>query len=395
MSGKRFHVLVVFGTRPEAIKLAPVIRELRRSRDRFKTRVCITAQHRDLLDPILHWFRIPVHYDLNVMRPDQELCGLSARILDRFHAVLSPHRPDMVLVQGDTTTAMVASLAAFYHRVPVGHVEAGLRTLDRYSPFPEEINRRLVSHLADVHFAPTSWARINLLKEGIPRKRIFVTGNTVVDAFLETRARVLRRPPALAQLKGFKLEGRKLIVVTAHRRENFGPGLTSICRGLQRLAAQRDDIEIVFPVHPNPNVQSVVRPMLAGIDRIHLIDPLEYPQFVWLLSSAYLGLTDSGGIQEEMPSLRRPVLVMRKNTERPEGLQTGVCKLVGTSTEVIVRTVGQLLDDPQAYARFSRRRNPFGDGRAAQRIVATLKHVLTSAPRSDSRPVRALGKPPI
>jgi len=395
MSGKRFHVLVVFGTRPEAIKLAPVIHELRRFPDQFKTSVCISAQHRHLLEPILRWFRIPVHYDLDVMRPNQELCELSARILDRFHEVLSPHRPDMVLVQGDTTTAMVASLAAFYHRVPVGHVEAGLRTLDRFSPFPEEINRRLVSHLADVHFAPTSWARINLLKERIPRKRIFVTGNTVVDAFLETRARVLRRPPALAQLKGFKLEARKLIVVTAHRRENFGPGLTSICRGLQRLASQRDDIEIVFPVHPNPNVQSVVRPMLTGIDRIHLIDPLEYPQFVWLLSSAYLGLTDSGGIQEEMPSLRRPVLVMRKNTERPEGLQAGVCKLVGTSAEVIVRTVEQLLDDQQAYARFARRRNPFGDGRAAQRIVTTLKHILTSAPGSNSRRVRALGKPPI
>lgn len=395
MSGKRFHVLVVFGTRPEAIKLAPVIHELRRFPGQFKTSVCISAQHRQLLEPILRWFRIPVHYDLDVMRPNQELCELSARILDRFHAVLAPRRPDMVLVQGDTTTAMVAGLAAFYHRVPVGHVEAGLRTLDRYSPFPEEINRRLVSHLADVHFAPTSWARINLLKEGIPRKRIFVTGNTVIDAFLETHARVLRRPPALAQLKGFKLEARKLIVVTAHRRENFGPGLTSICRGLQRLASQRDDIEIVFPVHPNPNVQSVVRPMLAGIDRIRLIDPLEYPQFVWLLSSAYLGLTDSGGIQEEMPSLRRPVLVMRKNTERPEGLHAGVCKLVGTSAEVIVRTVGQLLDDQQAYARFARRRNPFGDGKAAQKIVATLKHILASAPGSNSRRVRALGKPPI
>jgi UDP-N-acetylglucosamine 2-epimerase (non-hydrolysing) len=384
MSGKRFHVLVVFGTRPEAIKLAPVIRELRRFPDQFKTRVCISAQHRHLLEPILRWFRLPVHYDLDVMRPNQELCELSARILDRFHAVLNHRRPDTVLVQGDTTTAMAVSLAAFYHRVPVGHVEAGLRTLDRYSPFPEEINRRLVSHLAEAHFAPTSWARINLLKEGIPRKYIFVTGNTVIDAFLETRARVLRRPPAIAQLKRFKPEGRKLIVVTAHRRESFGPGLTSICQGLQRLAAQRDDIEIVYPVHPNPNVQSVVRPMLAGIDRIHLIDPLEYPQFVWLLSSAYLGLTDSGGIQEEMPSLKRPVLVMRKNTERPEGLRAGVCKLVGTSAEVIVRTVEHLLDDQQAYARFGRRSNPFGDGKAAQRIVATLKNILTGAPASNS-----------
>ncbi len=376
MSRKRCHVLVVFGTRPEAIKLAPVIHELRRFRDQFKTRVCITAQHRGLLDPILQWFRIPVHYDLNVMRPDQELCGLSARILERFHAVLSPPRPDMVLVQGDTTTAMVASLAAFYHRVPVGHVEAGLRTLDRYSPFPEEINRRLVSHLANVHFAPTNWARNNLLKEGISRRTIFVTGNTVVDAFLETLARVTRHPPTLPQCNGLKLDSRKLIVVTAHRRENFGPGLASICDGLRRLASQREDLNIVFPVHPNPNVQSVVRPLLEGIDRIHLIDPLAYPHFVWLLSSAYLLLTDSGGIQEELASLGRPVLVMREKTERPEGLQAGVCKLVGTSAEVIVRTVRHLLDDRKAYGRFAKRRNPFGDGKAAQKIVAALKHVV-------------------
>jgi UDP-N-acetylglucosamine 2-epimerase (non-hydrolysing) len=385
MSRKRCHVLLVFGTRPEAIKLAPVIHELRRFRDQFKTRVCITAQHRGLLDPILQWFRIPVHYDLNVMRPDQELCGLSARILERFHAVLSPPRPDMVLVQGDTTTAMVASLAAFYHRVPVGHVEAGLRTLDRYSPFPEEINRRLVSHLANVHFAPTNWARNNLLKEGIPRRTIFVTGNTVVDAFLETLARVSRRPPTLPQCNELRLDSRKLIVVTAHRRENFGPGLASICAGLRRLASQREDINIVFPVHPNPNVQSVVRPLLEGIDRIHLIDPLSYPHFVWLLSSAYLLLTDSGGIQEELGSLGRPVLVMREKTERPEGLQAGVCKLVGTSAEVIVRTVRHLLDDRKAYGRFAKRRNPFGDGKAAQKIVAALKHVV-GQPASVGRP---------
>ena len=266
MSAKRLHVLVVLGTRPEAIKLAPVIRELGRHRDQFQTRVCITAQHRHLLEPILRWFRIPVHYDLDVMRPNQELCGLSALILERFHEVLASRRPDVVLVQGDTTTVMVASLAAFYHRVPVGHVEAGLRTLDRYSPFPEEINRRLASQLATLHFAPTNWSRDNLLKEGIPRQRIIVTGNTVIDALLETRDRVVRRPPAIPQLRGLKLGGRKLIVVTAHRRENFGPGLTSICQGILRLASQREDIEIVFPVHPNPNVQAIVRPMLGGIE---------------------------------------------------------------------------------------------------------------------------------
>jgi len=372
MPVKRLKVQVVLGTRPEAIKLAPVILELGRRRDQFQTRVCITAQHRNLLEPILRWFHIAVHDDLNVMRPNQELCGLSALILERFHEVLASRRPDVVLVQGDTTTAMVASLAAFYHRVPVGHVEAGLRTLDRYSPFPEEINRRLVSHLATLHFAPTNWSRENLLKEGVPRQRIIVTGNTVIDAFLATRDRVVRRPPAIPQLGGLQLGARKIIVVTAHRRENFGPGLASICEGLQRLVSQREDIEIVFPVHPNPNVQAMVRPKLEGVTRIHLIDPLDYPAFVWLLSHAYLALSDSGGIQEEMPSLGRPALVMRENTERPEGVKAGVCKLVGTSADVIFRTVTQLLDDRRAYSHFARRRNPFGDGKAAQKIVAAL-----------------------
>ena len=373
MTAKRLHVLVVLGTRPEAIKLAPVIRELARCRDQFKTRVCITSQHRHLLEPILRWFKIPVHYDLDVMRPNQELCGLSALILERFHEVLAAQPPDVVLVQGDTTTVMTASLAGFYHRVPVGHVEAGLRTLDRYSPFPEEINRRLASQLATLHFAPTSWSRDNLLKEGILAERIFVTGNTVIDALLETRDRVVCRPPAIAQLRGLKLAGRKLIVVTAHRRENFGSGLTSICQGILRLALERHDIEIVFPVHPNPNVRAIVDPLLGGRERIHLTEPLDYPQFVWLLNQAYLALSDSGGIQEEMPSLGRPALVMRENTERPEGLKAGVCKLVGTSAELIYRTVTKLLDDKKAYARFTRNPNPFGDGKAAQKIVAVLK----------------------
>ena len=290
----------------------------------------------------------------------------------------------MILVQGDTTTSTMASLAAFYHRVPVGHVEAGLRTLDRFAPFPEEINRRLTSHLADYHFAPTRWARANLLKEGIPSKRVLVTGNTVIDAFLETRARVRRHPPAIAQSKGVDLDSSKLIVVTAHRRESFGRGIAAICAALKHLALEREDVRIVYPVHPNPNVQGPVRKALTGIDRIHLIDPLEYPQFVWLLSKAYLALTDSGGIQEEMPSLRRPVLVMRDKTERPEGIKAGVCKLVGTSAESIVSAVVRLLDDRRAYRRFAARRNPFGDGTAAKKIGESIAYILAGIHRPSS-----------
>ena len=379
MGGKRYHILTVFGTRPEAIKLAPVVQELLGHKKQFQVSVCITAQHRHILDQVIRWFRIPVHHDLNVMRPHQELCGLSARILERFHAVLAELRPAMILVQGDTTTSTMASLAAFYHRVPVGHVEAGLRTLDRFAPFPEEINRRLTSHLADYHFAPTRWARANLLKEGIPSKRVLVTGNTVIDAFLETHARVLRHPPAIPELKGLDLDSGKLIVVTAHRRESFGRGIATICTALKRLALEREDVRIVYPVHPNPNVQGPVRKALTGIDRIHLIDPLEYPQFVWLLSKAYLALTDSGGIQEEMPSLRRPVLVMRDKTERPEGIKAGVCKLVGTSAESIVSAVTRLLDDRRGYRQFAGRRNPFGDGTAAKKIVESIARLLAGS----------------
>jgi UDP-N-acetylglucosamine 2-epimerase (non-hydrolysing) len=375
MPSKRLHALVVLGTRPEAIKLAPVVHELARRRKEFRTSVCVTAQHRHLLEPILKWFHIPVHFDLDVMRPNQELCGLTALILERFHGVLAKVNPDVVLVQGDTTTVMAASLAAFYHRVPVGHVEAGLRTSDRYSPFPEEINRRIASQVATLHFAPTKWSRDNLLRESIPANRIIVTGNTVVDALLETRDRVLRRPPAIPQLRGFNPKGKKVIVVTAHRRENFGVGLTNISQGILRLANDREDVEFVFPVHPNPNVRAIVMPLLGKHPRIRLIDPLDYPQFVWLLAQSYLALSDSGGIQEEMPSLGRPALVMRTNTERPEGVTAGVCKLVGTSSTVIYKTVTELLDNKQAYAKFARRRNPFGDGRASEKIVAALKNL--------------------
>jgi len=372
----RRHVLMVIGTRPEAIKMAPVIRELQRRHRRIHLTVCATAQHRVLLDQVVDLFGIPIDFDLDLMVADQTLEGLTSRILDRMAGVLDKTQPDIVLVQGDTTTAFAVSLASFYHRIPVGHVEAGLRTGDPMAPFPEELNRRLTSQLALLHFAPTRWARANLLAEGIPSSRIFVTGNTVVDAFLHARRMVLRRRPAGLPLNGLARSNRKILLVTAHRRENFGAPIEEICSALKELATRRDDIVIVYPVHPNPNVCGPVRRILGHVPRIHLLEPLEYLPFVWLMNRAYLVLTDSGGIQEEMPSLGRPVLILRDKTERPEGLEAGVCQLVGTRASSIRRAVTRLLDDPQAYRRFARRRNPFGDGQAARRIADRLERSL-------------------
>lgn len=376
MRQKRVHALVVFGTRPEAIKLAPVIREFSRRRRQFKLTVCATAQHRQLLDQVTRLFRIPVHYDLNIMKPDQKLDQLTAQTMVQISGVLKKIRPDVILVQGDTTTTFVTALAGFYQRIPIAHIEAGLRTQDRFAPFPEEINRRLTTHLADYHFAPTTWAKNNLLREGIPPERIFVTGNTVVDVFREAQRLVRRRPPTIPSLKGLNWGNRKLVLVTAHRRENFGRGIEGICLALRHLALSRDDIEIVYPVHPNPNVREPVQRFIGALRRIHLIAPLEYLQFVWLMTQAYLVLTDSGGIQEEMPSLGRPVLVMREKTERPEGVEAGVCQLVGTHPDAIRRAVVHLLDDRGAYRQFGHRGNPFGDGKAAPRIVRHLTRIL-------------------
>lgn len=378
---RRPHALVVLGTRPEAIKLAPVIHELLQRPLDFGLSVCATGQHRLLLDQVMRSFRLPVHYDLRIMTSNQALDKLTARILVRVAEVLRRAQPDVILVQGDTTTTLGATLAGFYQRIPVAHVEAGLRTQDRYAPFPEEINRRLTSQMADYHFAPTEWARNNLLREGIRAQTIFVTGNTVVDAFLTARDRVLQHPPAIPSLNGLDWKQRRLVLVTAHRRENFGPPLESICYALRQLALSRADLEIVYPVHPNPNVRGTVWRLLSGIPRVHLLEPLEYLPFVWLMTQAYLVLTDSGGIQEEMPSLRRPVLVLREKTERPEGLEAGVCQLVGTDSASIQSAVVRLLDDKRAYRQFARRRNPFGDGKAARRIVNHLARVVRPAGR--------------
>jgi len=405
-SPKRIKVLVVFGTRPEVIKLAPVIEALRQSAARnscgtsgatanliaFDPVICFTGQHREMVEPFLEIFDLKPDYDLHVMQENQPLAGLTARLLVRLDKVLEAEAPDWVIVQGDTTTAMAASLAAFYRRIKVGHVEAGLRTEDKYNPFPEEINRRLISHLADLHFAPTPRARENLLREGLDRRAILVTGNTVVDA-LHMILKKTEEPGWSEKLKGkikeIKAEGRtggklgaapspsrpaKLILVTAHRRESFGEGMERICEAISRLVSRAPEAEVIFPVHLNPNVRSVVLRRLSGLERVHLVEPLDYLTFVYLMRQADLILTDSGGIQEEAPSLGVPVIVMRDKTERPEAVEAGVAWLGGTDPQKIERLALTLLKKVESgeFRRSLKRRNPFGDGHAATRIIKRL-----------------------
>ena len=368
-------VLFVFGTRPEAIKLAPVIARLREQPAQFATRVAVTAQHRDLLDQVLDAFGIRPDHDLNLMRPGQSLFESSARILAALEPVLAEERPDWVLVQGDTTTAFCGALAAFYAGVRVGHVEAGLRTGDPRQPFPEEMNRVLITRLAAMHYAPTAEAAGNLAREGIPAESMLVTGNTGIDAVLEVRDRLAAGSLHAGPLPRLD-PSRKLILVTAHRRESFGAGFENICAALARLAA-RADVEIVYPVHPNPNVREPVRRVLGGLSNVHLIDPVEYVSFVELMRRAHILLTDSGGIQEEAPSLGKPVLVMREKTERPEAVAAGTARLVGTHADRIVAECVELLDDAEGYARRARIHNPYGDGRAAIHI---REHLLSTSP---------------
>jgi UDP-N-acetylglucosamine 2-epimerase (non-hydrolysing) len=366
-------VLLVFGTRPEAIKMAPVALALR-ARPEFDVRICVTAQHRQMLDQVLGLFGIVPDFDLNVMKPSQTLAQLTQDVLSGITAVLTEWRPDVVLVHGDTTTTFAASLACFYQKVAVGHVEAGLRTGNLQSPWPEEANRVLTGVLATHHFAPTPAARDNLLKAGVSSARIHMTGNTVIDALLDV-VRRLEADEALCQQLDARLPRlsaeRRLVLVTGHRRENFGQGFENICEGLRRLA-DRPDVEIVYPAHLNPNVQQPVRRLLGAHPRIHLVEPLEYLPFVRLMMRSYLILTDSGGIQEEAPSLNKPVLLMRDTTERPEALQAGVVRMVGCSAFKIVSEASVLLDEPLLYERMMSKSNPYGDGRAAERIVDTL-----------------------
>lgn len=366
-------VLSVFGTRPEAIKMAPIIEHLKLSPN-IESKVCVTAQHRTMLDQVLSLFDIKPDYDLDLMKPGQNLSDITTNVLLDLHHVLLKVQPDIVLVHGDTTTTFAASLTAFYAKIPIGHVEAGLRTGNRYSPWPEEINRHLTSSLSNFHFAPTQQARKNLLAENIPDKLIYVTGNTVIDALFKTVERINTNQilnQSLAEQFSYIDKNKRLILVTGHRRENFGKPFENICHALEQLSSRRD-LQIVYPVHPNPNVQEPVNRILSGIDNIHLIQPLEYLPFVYLMMQTYFVITDSGGIQEEAPSLGKPVLVMRDTTERPEAIKAGTVKLVGTDPSSIVSESSLLLDDKIAYSSMSLALNPFGDGKAAQRIVQAL-----------------------
>jgi UDP-N-acetylglucosamine 2-epimerase (non-hydrolysing) len=359
-------VLSVFGTRPEAIKMAPVLRLLARERE-IRSLVCVTAQHREMLDQVLNLFEIRPDHDLDLMREGQTLTQITARALTELQPYLERERPDFMLVQGDTTTTMAASLAAFYAKVPVGHVEAGLRTGDNSYPYPEEVNRRITSVIAVHHFAPTERARQNLLREGTADANITVTGNTVIDALLEVTQMEPKRMPALP------LRGKRIVLVTAHRRENFGPPLQEILEALFEIAERYPDVDIVYPVHRNPNIDVPVRATLGGVPGIHLIDPLEYKAFADLMAASYIILTDSGGIQEEAPSLKKPVLVLRDETERPEAVEAGVVKIVGPHRAAIVEAAAKLLDDPKRYALMTAKGSPYGDGKAASRIVSKIR----------------------
>jgi UDP-N-acetylglucosamine 2-epimerase (non-hydrolysing) len=372
-------VLLVFGTRPEAIKMAPLVKALQ-SDDFFKIRVCVTAQHREMLDQVLDIFDIKPEYDLNLMKAGQDLYDITSNVLLGMKCVLSDFKPDVVLVHGDTTTTSATSLAAFYQKIKVGHVEAGLRTDDIYSPWPEEANRQITGILANYHFAPTKTSKENLLKENKNKKNIVITGNTVIDALFLALNKIQNNTELQNKINSkFKIQNltfkynRKIILVTGHRRENFGQGFINICEALKTIASNNKDIDIVYPVHLNPNVQKPVKKILSNIENVYLIDPLEYESFLFLLDKSYFIITDSGGVQEEAPSLGKPVLVMRDTTERPEALEAGTVKLVGTDKEKIIKEAQKLINDNIEYKKMSKAHNPYGNGCASKKIVEFLK----------------------
>ncbi|MFI8010764.1 non-hydrolyzing UDP-N-acetylglucosamine 2-epimerase [Acinetobacter sp. ABJ_C4_1] len=371
-------ILIVFGTRPEAIKMAPLVKEFQKDTNNFETKVCVTAQHRQMLDQVLEIFDIKPDYDLNIMKPGQDLYDITSNVLIGMKSVLNDFEPDVVLVHGDTTTTLSASLAAFYAKIKVGHVEAGLRTNDIYSPWPEEGNRQLTGILTNYHFAPTQQSEENLLKEGKKQQDIYVTGNTVIDALMYVLQRIENQPTLKEKIKSkiskqYQLdEERKIILVTGHRRENFGQGFINICEGLKELAKNNPDIDIVYPVHLNPNVQKPVNEILSDLTNVYLIDPLQYEEFIYMMNESYFIITDSGGIQEEAPSLGKPVLVMRDTTERPEAVEAGTVRLVGTDKNTLIKEAQKLIDSKIEYEKMAKAHNPYGDGRACARIVKNL-----------------------
>lgn len=372
-------ILIVFGTRPEAIKMVPLVKEFEKHTDFFDMKVCVTAQHREMLDQVLELFDIEPDFDLNIMAPGQDLYDITSKVLLGMRNVLNTFKPDIVLVHGDTTTTISTTLAAFYQQIPVGHVEAGLRTGNIYSPWPEEANRLLTTQITKYHFAPTETNKANLLKEHIEEKNIIVTGNTVIDTLfmvldkIKTDTSLEQNIHTEIKAKGFLITERIIVLVTGHRRENFGDGFLNICSALRELAEQHPEVDFVYPVHLNPNVQKPVREILTGIDNVYLIHPLDYLPFVYLLSKAYLVLTDSGGVQEEAPSLGKPVLVMRDTTERPEAVEAGTVLLIGTDKEGIKTNVSSLLESETLYQKMSYAHNPYGDGNACAKIVNYLK----------------------
>jgi UDP-N-acetylglucosamine 2-epimerase (non-hydrolysing) len=370
--------MIIFGTRPEAIKLAPLIKKLKHANAKLRPVICVTAQHRQMLDQVLKIFDIGPEYDLNIMTRNQSLFEVSASALKKLGPIIKKEKPDLVLVQGDTTTSFIASLAAYYLRIKIGHIEAGLRTYDKYNPFPEEINRRLADCLADYYFAPTGRARENLIREGVDKAKIYVTGNTVIDALfmIVEKQKKKRIQRALAKefhdRYGISLDNHRIILVTGHRRESFGKEFENVCYGFKRIAEHFQDVKVIYPVHLNPNVQRPVKNILCNVPNVHLLKPLDYYSFVYLLSRSFLIITDSGGIQEEAPSLGKPVLVLRKTTERPEGIEAGTARLVGTSSGAIFDGAASLIENATLYARMARATNPYGDGNASERIVSAL-----------------------
>ncbi len=382
----RKKVLIVFGTRPEAIKMAPLVKEFQKNRDTFETKVCVTAQHREMLDQVLDLFDIVPDYDLDIMKPGQDLYDVTSNVLLGMKSVLTEFKPDVVFVHGDTSTTFAASLAAFYQQIRVAHIEAGLRTGDIYSPWPEEANRQLTTQITAYHFAPTQTSKENLLKENVNGKSIEVTGNTVIDALFlalnkintndELKVRITKEIESFIDNPTFNIQHSTFILVTGHRRENHGEGFINICKALKTIAENNQDIRIVYPVHLNPNVQKPVKELLSNIDNVYLIEPLQYEQFIYMMDRSYFIITDSGGVQEEAPSLGKPVLVMRDTTERPEALEAGTVKLVGTNTALIIKEAQQLIDDQTAYENMSKASNPYGDGHACEKVVTYIEKEL-------------------